>query len=250
MIRIFIFALISFSASAKNFIIEQDNLKYQLELIPEVRDRAVSLYLEMENLGSLMLLENPISGRLDNFKRDLTFSSLPHTTNPIEVKENEETKSNQDYLNCLIAAPDSTTRELLDTTDLEKIVLSSELSKCHSLVENGYTPAPPEQILFLKSTLSHLVQNSQEKFKEFFIKVLKNDLEPDLRNIYQSLMTMIAYDAQVKNIDDFDLESLKVRLKEKIAETQRQLEGAIAEANSHLNSAIDTATLTSIIDQI
>lgn len=209
-------------AFAKEFFIQIKNVKYSLEVIPEVHGIATDAFVDLQNMGKSEILKESVEGIVTNFKSYQ--SDDDSSENQAEASANNEITETYDaekFLSCLIdvskfLAVKKVRRSkaiedtLADTFLVKKRGLNNGL--CSSNLGEKFNFIDDDSLLLVIQVKKKLSEDEFEKFFSFFLKSKEKQSDMNKYLAYEMMVSECAFDVLLNGKQHIDFNTYKERL--------------------------------------
>lgn len=243
-----ILSLLAASSYAKDFYVEVNGLRFDLALNKHTRALAVSNYLDFKDMGSITRLEQSRPVREDNFIRDFGgISSDGVASQNLQIVERKLDSSS--FFSCIEDGVALYSYELVqkNISSSQKVELALGVSKCESFLSEDFVFPDERNIFFYYGIVSKLSSAGKATVRDLFLKYIDTRLDVNEKFAIESLLTMISYDVQFKEVSTIDLAAYKERLKSDIILSTAKLKGDIQDKSDFVNVDIDSSALLNLL---
>ncbi|MCF8058649.1 MAG: hypothetical protein K9K67_05090 [Bacteriovoracaceae bacterium] len=209
-------------AFAKEFFIQIKNVKYTLEVIPEVHGIATDAFVDLQNMGKSEILKESVEGIVTNFNSyqsddDSSDNQVVGDVNTDVTEVHDADK----FLSCLIDVSEFLTVKkvrkskaiedtLADTFLVKKRGLNNGL--CSSHLGESFNFIDDDSLLLVIQVKKKLSNVEFEKFFSSFLKSKEKQKDMNKYLAYEMMVSECAFDVLLNGKQHIDFNAYKERL--------------------------------------
>jgi hypothetical protein len=211
-------AFLSISLIAKNYYIQNKNLRYELEITPGIHKLMSDAFVRLSNLGTVKITEDSVDDVVTNFRE---FSQVaPMSIEEITLDEIAESFSKKSFFSCLKELSDIFyAKRVKEVKTFDTMMAEAYLNKkrgnnsglCSMFLGNEYSLIDDKNLLTLLEVNRALGENA-EVYNELFLKAYRKSNSSDRYLALTLILNEMAYDVLVNQKSSLDLNKYKASL--------------------------------------